>query len=147
MSYHLRSKHAQDQAVSAVVGTILMVAVTVIIGATVYAAVNAYGSKGVKESGNVAFKAVAIDTDANGKLDSVKVTYLSGPKGIAASDVTIALSKGDGSAVTATSTGHGASAPWSPGDFVIYKPGAGTFLASVAVQGNAVIDQPVVVDE
>ena len=154
MSTHFHKLARKDNGVSAVVGTILMVAVTVIIGATVYAAVNAYGSKGVKENTNVAFKAVGIDSDGNGKLDTIKVTYLTGPKGMALSDVSISLNWATNSTLSnvAPSTQHNPAGSWNPGDFVQYaRPGVsgtgGSFLVTVAVQGNQVIDTQVTLDE
>jgi FlaG/FlaF family flagellin (archaellin) len=129
------------------VGTILMVAVTVIIGATVYAGVNAYGSKGVKESTSAAFKAQAIDTDGNGRTDGLTLNYLTGPKAVPASDVAITLTKADGSAVSTMPSGHAAGAAWNPGDFLVYKPGAGNYLVSISVQGTTVVTQALGVDE
>src|SRR5438445_220045 len=50
-----------DQGISPVIGTILMIAATVIIAGAVYAAVNIYGGKNAKQTVDAAWKSQALD--------------------------------------------------------------------------------------
>src|SRR5438552_5641064 len=114
-----------DQAISPVIGTILMIAATVIIAGAVYAAVNIYGGKSAKQTVDAAWKAQALDTNGNGKEDTIKVTYLNGPSGVANSEVTLKVLDAAGVTLTAGSPHSGAT--WSPGDYVTYTSTGSTF--------------------
>ncbi|HWG89391.1 MAG TPA: type IV pilin [Candidatus Thermoplasmatota archaeon] len=136
-----------DAAVSPVIGTILMVAVTVVLGATVYAAVNGFGGEAVQDTPATAFKVQAVDTNGNGVTDSIKVLYVSGPEGIQdALQVTIA--KANGGAVTVAPT---EPATWSPGTSMVYNPDAAAdgknYAVTVIAFGKTVVDQTVAVGE
>lgn len=149
-----------DGAVSPVIGTILMVAVTVILGATVYAAVSVFGSKSVKDTPNVAFKAQAIDTDNDGKSDIIRITHMSGPD-LALDQVQVIIKlASDGTSATTTELTIPAAAadtttpadPWTAGEFAVFNPAATLtgptgYLVSVSVLGTVVIDQVISLDE
>lgn len=146
-------KLASDEGVSPVIGTILMVAVTVVLGATVFAAVNGFGSKGVQESTNAVFKATAVDTDGNGRTDTMKLTYLTGPTGVALSDVSVNVNPATTLSWTRSDLGadgvaNTADDEWSPGDFTTVNPAARTtYFVSVSILGTTVLDQAVALDE
>lgn len=135
-----------DDGVSPVVGTILMVAATVAVGGTVFVAVNGFGSESTQETVNAVFKAQAIDTDNDGSTDAIKLTYVSGPSGVDATQVTITHSLPG--TPTPTGTKFPAASSWSPGDFIVYADAdvpAGTHQFSVRILGTAVLDQSVTV--
>lgn len=140
-----RSRAAwNDNAVSPVVGTILMVAVTVALGATVLAVMSGVGDDEIKESSNAVFKATPVDTDDDGKTDVIRITYISGPTNVANGDVTVTVQSAAGVSVT-----NSTSSDWSPGDFRIYNTPAGTasYFVTVSALGNTVLDQTIRVDE
>lgn len=123
-----------------------MVAVTVVLGATVYAAVNAYGSTTGKDPASAAFKAQGTDTNNNNRLDSLKLTYLAGPSNVPNADVLVNVRYAANGTVVAGAFGH--TGPWNPGDIVVYSfPGAGSFFITVSLQGVTLVDQTTVLDE
>ncbi len=141
----------KDNAVSPVIGTIMMVAVTVVLAATVVAVMNGFGGDTAKAPSNAAFRVQSIDTGPNGvpngATDTIKITYLTGPNGVALTDVTISVADSTGTAVTGcTLTVAGT---WDPGDFVVCNPTttpatlAGTYFVTVRMYQNALVDQSV----
>lgn len=143
-SRYFGSLQANDTAVSPVVGTILMVAVTVALGSTVLAIMNGFGSADVKESTGGVFKALAVDTGSNGKTDAIKVTFIEGPSDVNDADVSILVANAAGVQVTNQST-----AAWNPGDLRIFDPPAGAeaYFVTVSLFGGTVVDQTIRVDE
>lgn len=134
---HLRKN---DEAISPVIGTILMVAATVIIAGAIYAAINSYSSRANKSSVDATFRVQSVDTDGDGITDSIKIGYLSGPDG---AHVTYAIYQLDGTKINGTATG-GAYPYWTghPGDFVSYNPAnAGTYSVSVLIGDQTFVDQ------
>jgi flagellin-like protein len=129
----------QDHAISAVIGTILMIAATVVIGGAVWAAMNAYGGT-VPEAGESAqFKVQAFDTDGDRIDDAIRVTYLSGPSGL---QPDARLKAGETALTTNATFGSG----WSPGDSAVYSvPGTGTaqVTATIVIGQNTVLDQTI----
>lgn len=139
-------KHIQrnDEAISPVIGTILMVAATVIIGGAVYAAVNAYSGKAAKPAIDAAFKAQALDTDNDGLEDTLKITYLAGPTGASPS---LKIADSTGAAVPAAAAHTGT---WSPGDFATFATTgdvAATIFVTVSLGENTVLDQTLALKE
>lgn len=155
MMYHnIARKIRRDDAISPVIGTILMVAATVIIAGAVYAAVNAYNGKSAKPAPDAAFKATAVDTGAapNGLEDTIKVTYISGTTSAA----TVTIKNADGT----TAMQDGADADTLPNDapctttlsaagqFFACKPqSAGTYYAVVSIGDQTLLDQTMTVKE
>lgn len=138
-----------DDGVSPVIGTILMVAVTVVLGATVFAAVNSFGNKGLKESQNAVWRAQALDTDGNGKTDTLKITYMTGPSDVADSQVIVSVSQGS-TAQTNNSYIKATNGVWNPGDFMAYTTAgsaSATYFVSVTFVGTTVLDQSIKLDE
>lgn len=133
-----------DEGISAVVGAILMIAVTVVIGATVYAAMNGFGDDEVSDGPQAAYRAQAIDTDGDGKSDRIKITYLTGPTGVGNSDVALAVKDDGGNDVDPVAD---KTTDWSPGDFVLYDGAAGPHFVTVSILGTTVVDQTLTLDE
>ncbi|HVL47948.1 MAG TPA: type IV pilin [Candidatus Thermoplasmatota archaeon] len=123
-----------NEGISAVIGAILMVAVTVMLAATVYTVVNGFGGDGVGAPTNAAFKVQAIDTDDDGVTDTMKLIYVSGPN----LDVGKVRIVAPGVSWVGTP-----SATWSAGDFITAAPGAGGWPVTVSVSGATVLDQTV----
>lgn len=144
MKNHRTTRIRRDDAISPVIGTILMVAATVIIAGAVYTAINAYNGKTVKGAPDAAFKAQALDTDGDGLEDVIKVTYLSGPADVSAAALTTTV-KGtlNGTAVTPLSP----PASWNPGDYNTYDAPAGTYFVTVRMSDNTMLDQTITVKE
>lgn len=133
-----------DEAISPVIGTILMVAATVIIGGAVYAAVNAYSGKAAKPATDAAFKAQSIDTDNDGLEDLLKITYLAGPAG---SSPAFKVMDSTGTDVPSAAAHSGT---WSPGDFATYATtgnAAATIFVTVSLGENTVLDQTLALKE
>jgi flagellin-like protein len=148
------SLNRNDDAISPVIGTILMVAATVIIAGAVYAAVNAYNGKSSDPTPDAAFKATTVDTGAtpNGAEDTIKVTYLSGSAGSAS----IVVKKADGTTATSadgadagTDPDDCASTLTSAGSFMTCDPlaGAGTYYVVVAIGDQTLLDQTMTLKE
>jgi len=139
-----RNLAKKDHAISPVIGTILMIAATVIIAGAVYAAVNLYSGKSAHQATEAAWKAQALDSNGDGTLDTIKVTYVTGPSGVAsgtASGVTVTLKDAAGTGVNPACS-PSCPATWSPGDFYTYKPAAaGTYYVTVSQSGTDVLDQ------
>jgi len=135
----------RDDAVSPVIGTILMVAVTVLLGVAVYAAVNGFGSRGTSEGADASFRASAVDANGNLRMDTLKITYIQGPGGIANADIVIRINDPAGNPVAVPA----GPATWVAGDSVSITPGggAGSYAVSVAVNGKTVIDTSIRLDE
>jgi flagellin-like protein len=136
-----------DDAISPVIGTILMVAATVIIAGAVYAAVNAYNGRSAEPAPEAAFKAQALDTGAspNGLADTIKVTYLSGSAGSA----TVTIKTADGTTATQGSPpAECAGALADAGTIYTCKPAvAGTYYVIVSLRDHTMLDQPVQLKE
>lgn len=135
----------RDDAISPVIGTILMVAATVIVAGAVYAAVNAYNGKASKPTAEASFKAAAIDSDSDGLEDTIKITYLSGPSGSDAVKTSVRNAT-SGAAVTGSS-----ATTWSPGDYQTFDPVAGaspgTFYVTVLFGDTTILDQTLALKE
>jgi len=140
-----RKLRRNDDAISPVIGTILMVAATVIVAGAVYAAVNAYNGKATKTAPDASFKAQSIDSDGDGLEDTIKVTYLSGPSG---SDAVRASVKNATSAAAVTGS---SITTWSPGDYQTFDPPSGaspgSFYVTVIMGENAMLDQTLALKE
>ena len=128
-----------DQAISPVIGTILMVAATVIIAGAVYAAVNAYGGKSSKPPVDASWKGQALDSDGDGLDDTIKITYLAGPDGASPS---FNVSQANGAPLVAGP----APGSWSAGAYQTYHLASApaspvTVYVTVAQAGSTVLDQ------
>ena len=144
----MRNLKRNDHGISPVIGTILMVAATVIIAGAVYAAVNAYNGKAAKPATDAAFKAQAIDSNGDGLEDLIKVTYISGPANSNAVTVSVA-----GTGALGTSPSSADPAPWSPGDYRTYDgtctftapatscSAAGAYFVMVSMGETTILDQ------
>lgn len=138
---------ANDEAVSPVVGTILMVAVTAALAATVLAVLNGFGSDSPVAATSATFTAKAFDTNGNDKTDVIRVTYISGPATTNANDVVVSIANAGGVTMTTSSTGT-----WSPGDFRVYDvtspaSSAGSWFVTVSLLGTTVLDATLTVAE
>jgi FlaG/FlaF family flagellin (archaellin) len=149
-----------DVAVSAVIGTILMIAATVILGGVIYAAVSGFGSKETTSKADVVFKASPYDKDGDQTFDAIKITYLTGP---ALQDPAIVVADAEsGAAIAGAECGAPApvapatTATWAPGNFeIFYKTGdctttftdldAGLYQVVITVAGNVVLDQKITI--
>lgn len=128
----IRNLKRKDDAISPVIGTILMVAATVIIAGAVYAAVNAYNGKAAKPAPDAAFKAQAIDTDGNGLEDLIKITYISGPENAANVGVSVASSAGSKFVDPIVDP----STDWDPADYATFDACAADANANGACDGG-----------
>lgn len=132
-----------DHGISAVVGAILMIAVTVVIGATVYAVVNGFGDKETNAGPDAVFKAQSVDTDGNGVTDKIKISYLTGPPNVDDSDVDITVKQADGTAASASGT---EPATWNPGDFMVFED-QGSYFVTASILDHTVVDTTLTIDE
>lgn len=126
-----------DSAISPVIGTILMVAATVIVAGAVYAAINAYSGRANKQTTDAAFRAQAVDADGDGAEDTIKITYLTGPSG--ASTIVSAVKVATNSTSVAKT---GSATLANPGDFITYPSyGAGGYFVTVTLGDTTYVDQ------
>jgi flagellin-like protein len=83
-----------DDAVSPVIAVILMVAITVVLAATVYLWVSGFGSN-QNNLVQASFGAKAVDFPTMGDTDSsddaIQLTYVSGPEDLQATDISISV--------------------------------------------------------
>ena len=137
-------KKRDDSAVSPVIGTILMVAVTVILGATVYAAVGVFGSKTAKEPSDAILAPTAYDSNGNARTDQLRLV-LTGGSPVSSSEVRLVVMPMSGSTPVfdsaeashlASSTGN----TW-PSALTATTP-ATIKVGSVAATGNLVKETP-----
>ena len=134
-----------EDAVSPVIGTIMMVAVTVVLAASIVAVMNGYGQQSVQAPDNLAFKAQAVDSNGNGAPDRIKITYVTGDSNVTLADVTITVTNSTGAVLTPVSAKTGS---WNPGDFLIFDPASGGgYFITVSARGNTLVDQTVNVAE
>lgn len=136
----LTQRKLRDEAVSPVVGTIMMVAVTVVLAATVAALMGGFGDQASPKSTNAVVRAQAIDTDGDSLTDTIKLTYITGPSN---ANIVIKTVDSTGAATTALST----TTTWSPGEFIVNSPGAGSYFITATVEGIAVLDTSITLDE
>lgn len=141
--HHSTPMGRDEEAISAVVGAILMIAVTVVIGATVYAVVNGFGDEKSDTGPNAVYKAQSVDTDGDGVTDHIKISYLTGPSGVDAGDVDITVRTADGDDAVASDT---EPTTWSPGDFMIFED-AGTYFVTVSILDTTVVDSTLEIEE
>ena len=141
-------KLKNDQAISPVIGTILMIAATVIIAGAVYAAVNLYSGKQTKTSVDASWKAQALDSDGDGLDDTVKVTYLTGPIDASTAGISMSAQQTNGTAMSSGATSHKTAGLWNPGDYATYTlqygpgpSGVATVIVGVTQSGNTMLDQ------
>ena len=144
-----------DQGVSPVIGTMMMVAVTVVLAATVITIVNRNKGATASNPTNAAWAAQAYDSDGNGATDHVKLTYITGPKNVPNGDIAISFLNVTGSFLNPLAT-NGTLQPlsivhsgaWNPGDVIIYKPAStAAYTVTVTQTGNTVLDQSIATDE
>lgn len=157
-----RWKTRSDAAVSAVIGVILMVAITVAIAATVYIYVGGFGTdEGGSESASATLKAVSADSDP--KSEWLKVTLASGQGApYDFSDVTIQTVAANGTATTkicdspnTTVSGYchmdhffESEDTWEVGTSKFFPcSGKGDHSVTVAVRGTTILDRSVRCDE
>ncbi len=139
----LTIRGTRDDGVSAVIGTMLMVTVTVLAGITLYAVMGGFAEEGFRTPANAAFKAQAMDTDGNRKTDRIKITYIGVPT-VANGDVVIRIKDAAGTPVAFPA--H--VGQWKVGDSVIFEPpSAGTYFVTVTILDDTVLDRAVTVDE
>ncbi|HLE98011.1 MAG TPA: archaellin/type IV pilin N-terminal domain-containing protein [Candidatus Thermoplasmatota archaeon] len=86
-----------DAAISPIIATILLIAATVVLGATIYAATTGFGSKTPTAGTDASFTAKPFDSDGNGLSDTIRITYLQGPPGL---DVTMIVADDTGTTIT-----------------------------------------------
>jgi flagellin-like protein len=96
-----------DDAVSPVIAVILMVAITVVLAATVYLWVSGFGSN-QSTLVQASFGAKAVDlpgsaTDTDSSDDAIQITFVSGSDDYQASDIGISI---DGVMLTGAATGN-----------------------------------------
>lgn len=125
-----------QEAVSPVIAVILMVAITVVLAATVYLFVSGFGSDGQKVV-TASFAAKTVDmplgggTDTDNSDDVIEITYASGSGDLALGDVKIILNGltmtnnasglGNGQVLVTDANGDG---NWNAGDWCTTHPGA-----------------------
>ena len=123
-----------DAAISPVIGTILMIAATVIIAGAVYAAVNAYSGHSSKPPTDSSWKATTLDNGSS--TQQVRVTYLAG-----ASNADASVNVKNAVGATVASYKVAPPAAWDPGDFAVYEPAApGTYYVTIVLDGSTVMD-------
>jgi flagellin-like protein len=114
-----------DDAVSPVIAVILMVAITVVLAATVYMWVSGFSTNQANIV-QASFGAKAVDlpwsgTDSDTADDAIQITYVSGSEDLPAGDITISI---DGSLLTWDSaTRHFTDGAFAAGDFCTTSPG------------------------
>ena len=133
-------KFKEEEAVSAVIGVILMVAITVAIAATVYVYVAGFGQEAqAPEAASFTAKVVGAD---------LKVTYASGENDVSEADIQVII---DGTAYTLSgANGHNiisdaSGTDWDPGDYVAVTASGLTnpCPVTVVVKGTTVLDTTV----
>lgn len=144
MLANIRNHLKKDEnAVSAVIGTILMIAVTVILGGVIYAAIGGFGGKDLSPKTDYGFKAVASDPNSGAPAHSLKISYVSGPSGL--TNVVLKIRSADGTDQTPTVTPTGCTLG-APGDLCVYAlSAAGTYSVNVLVGTQSALDTTVTV--
>ncbi len=130
----------EENAVSAVIGVILMVAITVAIAATVYVYVAGFGSE-TSAPENATFTARILG-------GNLKITYSNGDEDIATSDITIVIDTGYALVLGTNGTSGDLSSDgnWDPGDYVtnpVTDIDNDPCMVSVVVKGTTVLDTEV----
>jgi flagellin-like protein len=117
MKIVIRDDEKKDKAVSAIIGTILIVAITVVLAATLYAVLGGFSGliRPPTPGMSVSVASVGGGTGTAGGSYSISVTSLSA--NVAISDLSFTLTESSGTSVTitgfvnnsntATATGHG----------------------------------------
>ena len=130
-------KFKEEEAVSAVIGVILMVAITVAIAATVYVYVAGFGQEAQAPSA-ASFTAKVLGSN-------LKVTYASGDTDQAVDDISVYVNE---TAVTLALSGTDLDSDglWDPGDYVTVDTSTITTdpcPVTVVVKGTTVLDTTV----
>jgi flagellin-like protein len=141
-----------DDAVSPVIAVILMVAITVVLAATVYLWVSGFGSN-QQQLVQASFGAKAVDVpngDSDSSDDVIQITYVSGPEDMQLSDITISI---DGQLLTYPAAGGTGNlfqgSDWAvnewcttPGDADgVWERGAGIYLFKLDAAGGTEADE------
>lgn len=157
----IRRRVRGDEGVSPVIAVILMVAITVVLAATVYVWVSGFATE---DSGPEQASATAkgVDLDDNGDVEWIKITLNKGnnaPYG--SDDVTISATANDGSSLTnicetaqmsgspSTCTDDfGSSDSWDVGENLwIQCNAAGNHAITASVKGTTILDTTIKCEE
>lgn len=147
-----------DDAVSPVIGTILMVAVTVMLAAGVYLWTTVFNSDDSAPE-DVTIRPTSYDQDDDGLIDWARLTLVSGedaPYNHDVTNLTLLDPDGDllydGSALCSSPSADGscdvASGTWDVGES-LYVPcqGDGGHLLTITIRGHTVLDTEVTCNE
>lgn len=144
----------ETQAVSPVIGTILMVAIAVMLAAGVYAWVTMFDS-GSEVPEQVRLRATTIDTDDNGRTDWIRVTMMSAGNAPYGFDVVSSEILGPGGSVgELCASPDSSTCPVDPGDswdvgqsVYIQCEDAGEHFVTVTIRGTTVLDDRIRCEE
>ncbi len=158
-----RQTVTDDEGVSPVIAVILMVAITVVLAATVYVWVSGFATE---DSGpeQAAATAKGVDLDDNGDVDWIQVTLTSGENApYSADDVTNSTTDNSGNTIgfvctdasdaancdgSATEFREADGDEWDVGENLwIPCKGDGTHLLTFSVSGTTILDTSVSCDE
>lgn len=155
-----RGLYKNESAVSPVIGTILMVAVTVMLSAGVYVWTSVF-SDDAEAPESAAIRATGIDRDGNGLVEYVRLTLVSGndaPYNPAAVAVQFLPPLGEVSPVlcatpdyngtTGCATNHTEMEMWDVGES-LYIPcqEPGKHMVTLNIRGHMVLDKTMICDE
>jgi flagellin-like protein len=121
MKIVIRDDEKKDKAVSAIIGTILIVAITVVLAATLYAVLGGFSGLIGKPTPSVAME---VSSSGVGSANEIYVlSFTSVSQNVSMSDVSVHLTTSSGTSIITLSSS--ASAPGTIGDF------AGTYSNAV----------------
>lgn len=136
-----------DHAVSPVIATILMVAVTVVLAAVVYFYVSGFGANQPQALSNVGFtsKASSLPGATGATSNAVSITYSTGPPGLTGATFKIDDATPSNNPCSGTPpgpvgcrAGHDATAPYDVGDTTYWRQNPGNHKVSVIVNGQII---------
>lgn len=156
----VRQRIRGDEGVSPVIAVILMVAITVVLAATVYVWVSGFASEDTGPE-QASATAKVVDLDDNGDVEWVRMTLNKGNNApYSHDDVTISATGHDGSSITAVAKtaqactegtdcfGDTSSDEWDVGENLwVDCTGAGNHIISVSVRGTTILDSTIKCDE
>ena len=102
MKIVIRNDEKKDKAVSAIIGTILIVAITVVLAATLYAVLGGFGGLIGKPTPTASMSVSVSGTGASGSLFNYTLTFTSVSSALVISDVQVKIVESSGSVYSQT---------------------------------------------
>jgi flagellin-like protein len=130
MKIVIRNDEKKDKAVSAIIGTILIVAITVVLAATLYAVLGGFGGLIGKPTptASMTVSSSGVGTTTTSALENYTLSFTSVSTSIDLTDIQVRAVTSSGTALSSASFGTGTTASMGVFTVNVYNVGTGNTL-------------------